>query len=183
MRILVDVEPQSQEIKPTLKQSERPSYRKWYEENKEQLVRRAYEWRKENPDKVKEIRRKHYAKKRLDPEFKERTSLYNKERYWRDPEKSRKSAKESRDKLRAEFLVEYGHICACCGETHEAFRTLEHKNRDGAEHRKEFHCSISQLRDLKRRGWPKDNYEILCFNCNRASWERKICPHREEKQV
>lgn len=30
---------------------------------------------------------------------------------------------------------------------------------------------------LKRRGWPKANLQILCFNCNLAKGAYGTCPH------
>jgi hypothetical protein len=100
-------------------------------------------------------------------------------RYDNNPVKARQLAKSYREKLRIEFIKEYGGCCICCGEKEIAFLTLEHANRDGAAHRKLFHTSSGQLADLRKRGWPKGEYTILCFNCNRATWELGICPHKK----
>lgn len=32
-----------------------------------------------------------------------------------------------------------------------------------------------------RRGWPMDNYALMCFNCNRALWTLGECPHKRSK--
>lgn len=63
--------------------------------------------------------------------------------------------------------------------------TLEHKNRDGKAHRlalsggKNNSWSAAVYNDLKRRGWPTDDYyTVLCFNCNHASWKLGTCPHQ-----
>jgi hypothetical protein len=81
-----------------------------------------------------------------------------------------------------EFIAEYGGKCSCkgCVETHEVFLTLEHKRRDGSRHRQAFGTSTEVLRDLKRKGWPKRNYCLLCFNCNRARWQLGYCPHERK---
>lgn len=99
--------------------------------------------------------------------------------YAENPEAYRRYARDQRARLRAEFLAEYGGRCVCCKESEPAFLTLEHKNRDGAQHRAQRGDSTQILRDLRRRGWPKDAYEILCFNCNRARWVLGRCPHED----
>jgi hypothetical protein len=62
----------------------------------------------------------------------------------------------------------------------EAFLTIEHLNRDGAEHRRQLNSGggSSVWRDLRRRGWPKDGYTILCWNCNLATRFGELCPHK-----
>jgi hypothetical protein len=80
--------------------------------------------------------------------------------------------------LRAGMLAAYGGVCACCGEDREPFLTLDHSNRDGAEHRRSVGGSNSILVDLRNRGWPKDGYRILCMNCNWATRYGKECPHQ-----
>jgi len=91
-------------------------------------------------------------------------------------------ARRKRRELRSEFIVAYGGKCQCCEETEEAFLSLEHKNRDGHIHRRVFGTSSQILADLRRRGWPKKDYEILCYNCNLARWRRGICPHKTRKE-
>lgn len=87
--------------------------------------------------------------------------------------------RDVRAALRKEFLSEYGNCCACCGETEPSFLTLEHKNKDGKEHRQKYWTPTQQLSDIKRRGWPKNDYEINCYNCNLGS-KRGICPHKRK---
>lgn len=156
--------------------------RQYYLDHKEKLIKAANERNKNNP------RRNQYYKAYRDrnkdnPEYKLRISRQGKARYHANPEKHRQYAKDQRIKLREEFILAYGNKCACCNEPEHAFLTLEHKNRNGSEERKMFSTSSQILASLRRKGWPKDDYELLCFNCNRASWERGICPHRQEKQL
>ncbi len=80
--------------------------------------------------------------------------------------------------LRLEMLTAYGLVCECCGEKTIEFLTLEHKRHDGKAHRAEF-GNDGVLRDLKRRGWPKEQYGLLCFNCNLATRYQTICPHQK----
>ncbi len=82
--------------------------------------------------------------------------------------------------LRLEFIAAYGGKCECCGEPNYAFLTLEHKNRDGKQHRKETSgSSLKILTQLKEQGWPKTNYALFCMNCNWGSRWTGVCPHNE----
>jgi len=80
--------------------------------------------------------------------------------------------------LRNEVLEVYGKRCVCCGETAAPFLTLEHKNGSGNTHRKLVGKS-GVYADLKRRGWPKNDYAILCMNCNWATRNGEVCPHKQ----
>lgn len=76
-------------------------------------------------------------------------------------------------------MLKSGSVCNCCGEAEKVFLTLEHRNRDGSKHRLSVGNTSAQVyADLKKRGWPKDDYELLCFNCNRGAWVLGACPHR-----
>lgn len=94
------------------------------------------------------------------------------------------SAKRLNAQARAEMISAYGGSCQCCGELEPRFLTLEHKNGGGNQERKLYGGgkntgSASQriIRRLRREGWPKENYTVLCANCNMASkWG--TCPHQ-----
>ncbi len=81
-----------------------------------------------------------------------------------------------RRRLRSEILNAYGAQCACCGESTPEFLTIDHINNDGADHRREIKTSL--YRWLKARGFPKHNYQLLCFNCNCAKGIHGECPHK-----
>lgn len=83
--------------------------------------------------------------------------------------------KKHRQKMREAILNAYGHRCVCCGETEEAFLTLEHVNGDGAAHRK-LHGVNKVYADVIAEGFP-DKYTLLCWNCNCAKRNGKHCPH------
>lgn len=156
--------------------------RLYYLNNKDKVKKTVLKWRQANKERCHEAQKRHYRKKKTE------NPVYYKEKskaeYWKQPEKRRQYAKDRREKLKQEMLEAYGNKCACCGETEKAFMTMEHKARDGKAHRKAVGGSpTSVYRDLKLRGWPQDNYELLCFNCNRASWELGICPHRRKGEA
>lgn len=91
-------------------------------------------------------------------------------------------AKERGLRVKKEMLAAYGTTCACCGEWRIGFLTIEHINKGGARQRKELAVGggIGFYSYLKKRGWPQDGYEVLCFNCNMASF-RQSCPHVVER--
>jgi 5-methylcytosine-specific restriction endonuclease McrA len=76
---------------------------------------------------------------------------------------------------RLEGIVAYGGKCGCCGETRIGFLTLDHINgRAGDPYRITGQKAWARL---KARGWPKDNFQLLCFNCNCAKGIYGRCPH------
>jgi hypothetical protein len=100
-----------------------------------------------------------------------------------------KTAKERRQRLKlAAFNAYGGPKCACCGDVHLEFLTIDHVNGDGAAHRKK----LSEDRGWKYlRGsmagaqmylWLKNNnyppgFQVLCMNCNFAIGHFGSCPH------
>jgi hypothetical protein len=75
-----------------------------------------------------------------------------------------------------------GGKCACCGETMREFLTVDHVNGDGSEHRKALSgnsrsSSIQIYREIRRLGYPRDRFRVLCFNCNCAIGCWGYCPH------
>lgn len=86
-----------------------------------------------------------------------------------------------RQKVVDEVYRAYGDKCACCGETRRAFLTIDHVNNDGAEHRRQVR-SADIYTWLRKRGFPQENFVMLCLNCNMGKHRNKgICPHAEER--
>lgn len=115
--------------------------------------------------------------------------------YRRNPEPSRQNARrrynDKRDEilaqkkaadraLKAEVVAAYGGRCACCGESHIEFMTIDHVNGDGAEHRARCGKGRKVYADIKSQGFPKGKYQCLCLNCNIALGFYGYCPHRPE---
>ena len=95
-------------------------------------------------------------------------------------ESERQAGKERRRRLRSEVIAAYGGRCACCGETTPEFLSVDHMNNDGAQHRK--HVKSGQFYPwLKRNGFPKDGFQLLCMNCNSAKGFFGECPHQRAK--
>lgn len=103
------------------------------------------------------------------------TPIERRERYNRLSKKRHVSAR-----MEALFRYSNGVVeCACCGESNEAFLTIDHVNNDGNKYRDRGGGHFTSW--LKARGWPTDvELQILCFNCNcaRERMPGKVCPHR-----
>lgn len=94
-----------------------------------------------------------------------------------------KYQREYRRALKDQCFQAYGgFVCACCGETEQKFLTLDHKNNDGAKHRKEIGArgGIAIYHWIIRNGFPP-MFQVLCFNCNHGRHlNGGTCPHKEE---
>ena len=97
--------------------------------------------------------------------------------YWRD------ATRASNWKLRLGVLAAYGNACQCCGETEQAFLTIDHVNNDGKQHRAAVRGGSNGVyRWLRDRGYPKDGFQLLCRNCNWAKYTEGQCPHSIARQ-
>ena len=114
----------------------------------------------------------------------------------RNPERKRAQArryhnecggKEHKKKVYKEFkdsaFNHYGgYVCVCCGETEEAFLSLDHINNDGNEMRKIHGSGIVLYRWLKNNNYPLE-LQVLCRNCNYGKhWNGGVCPHKTKVQ-
>jgi len=77
----------------------------------------------------------------------------------------------------------YGGKCVCCGESSMAFLTIDHIHNNGNEHRSKAgrYKGVSIYRLLIKEGFPKDNYQVLCYNCN-CSKQHDPVGHRAAHQ-
>lgn len=109
---------------------------------------------------------------------------YAQEKYWDNPEKYKQASREAqaaiRKRARDQLLEAYGGKCACpnCPETNPAFLCLDHVNGDGKAHRMKI--GSHTYADLRRRGFPKEGFRLLCWNCNSMTRFGRKCPHEEE---
>lgn len=89
--------------------------------------------------------------------------------------KNRAKGLEIRARYRKAVMSHYGNMCACCGETHDEFLTIDHMDNDGSKHREEVD-GARLYRWLMKNNYPK-NFQILCYNCNIAKGRYGKCPH------
>lgn len=81
---------------------------------------------------------------------------------------------EYKDKyhLRAKILVieKYGGICKECKEDKIERLTIDHKNNNGVEKRRQLQCGTGAkfYRYLIKNNFPNLELQILCFNCQRS---------------
>jgi len=107
--------------------------------------------------------------------------------YYQHPEKMRASVTKNRQNLRMAALIYYGGerpFCACCGDQHIEFLSIDHIDNNGAAHRKELsYGKKSKGTSVQVNRWLRDNnypsgFQVLCHNCNFAKHVYKICPHQ-----
>lgn len=79
-------------------------------------------------------------------------------------------------RLKIKMVAAYGGRCECCGINDIRFMSIEHKNQDGATHRREVGKGKSVWTWARDNNWP-DTLGVLCFNCNTASFYCGACPH------
>jgi hypothetical protein len=108
-------------------------------------------------------------------------------RYEADAEGARRRARKNgapyRQSLRDAVFSHYGSSCACCGESEQAFLTIDHIAGGGSQHRKalgtgggtRFYCW------LRSNGFPQ-GYRTLCHNCNAAHGVLGYCPHERARE-
>lgn len=83
--------------------------------------------------------------------------------------------------VKREVIEHYGGCCACCGETDVRFLSLDHKNGDGAEHRKQLaRASGSRIWYWARNNGYPPIFQVLCYNCNFAKGRKHQCPHQSD---
>jgi hypothetical protein len=86
-------------------------------------------------------------------------------------------------KVRKQILEAYGGKCACCAVDKEYFLQVDHINNDGNIDRrannkqgKNWGGATKLYLRLRREGFPKDRYQLLCANCNWAKHRLGHCP-------
>ena len=110
----------------------------------------------------------------------EKLRAYNKKWQVDNREKYNGYMKAWRLKVRVAVVKFYSGgtmSCACCGENHYEFLSVDHINGGGKKDRrmKEKQGSLFYTWIIKN-GFP-DGYRILCHNCNQAIGFYGKCPH------
>ena len=139
-----------------------------------------------DPDDIKAWRKKYYS----DPKNLEIRRKYNRERIrklrsnneFKEKQNARRRELRFLKKLIVLFYYSNGTLlCACCGEWHIQFLSLDHPKGGGEEERKVLNsCGADFYARLIRLGLP-DGYQVLCLNCNVGDGFFGICPHRLER--
>jgi hypothetical protein len=135
-----------------------PRTQRHYEKHKEAQLLAAREYRQRAP-------------------IKDRSS-YNRALYI----EQREQRALSRIILKTEVYNALGNVCACCGEAEVEFLTIDHVNNDGGGKRSESGRRLtgnSVYLEVKRSGFDKTRFQILCMNCNWAKGRHGKCPHKK----
>lgn len=145
-----------------------------YLKNKVHKLARREAWRKANPNIWNERQRKY---RRENPE---KNRARAEKWYVANKERVLLRLKNKRDILRNEVITAYGNKCACCGETRPTFLTIDHIKGGGSVVRMANGWSGNTIYAiLKKLGFPKDHYQLLCYNCNCGRYRNGgICPHK-----
>jgi hypothetical protein len=178
-------------------QKQQEANAKWLAKNRDRVREYQRQWKQERRQDPEFQAREREAKKKYsqNPENREKINAANRSWKERNPEKFKAIIDRGKDtraryriRLRLEVLEAYGNKCACCGEEHPDFLTIDHINNDGAAHRRELFGDSRGVGSyefylwLKREGFPKDNFQCLCMNCNWAKGKYGVCPHQIDLQ-
>lgn len=143
----------------------RAYYAEYRTNHRKDCNRRMREWRETNKEKARKYSREYGVKA-----------------YRANPEHHRAKAIAYRRNLKDTVYAAYGgYRCSCCGETTPSFLTIDHKNNNGAEHRRSIgRCGNNLLLWIKKNNFPSE-FQILCWNCQ---WGKKLagtCPHQSTR--
>lgn len=104
--------------------------------------------------------------------------LANSKEYGNRPEVKARVRARGRE-IKQIVISNLGGKCACCGETEPRFLTVEHIGGGGNQHRKQYYnSSYAVYRAIILEGYPRDKYEVLCWNCNMVQSHGVPCPHK-----
>lgn len=124
------------------------------------------------------------AHKKREAEKRANRNAYMREYNARNKERVQETRVRERSRRKMDVLTHYGGTppqCACCGENHVEFLTIDHIDGDGAEHRRAIGrgSGLATYRWLRNNGYPK-GFRVLCWNCNAALHMFGKCPHGTE---
>lgn len=148
----------------------------YYLQNKEELLRKSKIYREANKEALAASKKRRREENR-DKEKKRRSDYYlrNKEAV---NAKNRENNKKTTVRLKLQTIQAYGGRCGCCGEANPCFLTIDHINGRSIEEKatREL-CGYALYKSLRDRGYPTENYQLLCMNCNFAKGLYGSCPH------
>jgi hypothetical protein len=94
--------------------------------------------------------------------------------------KTTTSSRDSHRRLRIETIMAYSGRCSCCGEDKIEVLDLDHVNGDGGEARRTGETTNTLYGRLRRNGFPKGEFQVLCRNCNWQKWFFGECSHTKD---
>lgn len=110
-------------------------------------------------------------------------SAYHKEKHEKNKIKRNENSRRYYRKLQNIIFDHYGSKCACCGENEQTFLSVDHKNNDGAQHRKKIGIGHILFRWIIDNDFP-DTLQLLCCNCNLGKHRNGgVCPHESKRLI
>ena len=111
---------------------------------------------------------------------------YNRGTYLRNQKSMIEASRKYRQKLRHIVLYHYSLTskitCACCGEDEYLFLCLDHKNNDGAQHRREVGSGARLYQWIIKNEFP-EGFQVLCYNCNSVKGWYGYCKVHRDKEI
>jgi hypothetical protein len=102
--------------------------------------------------------------------------LRDKKRYFDKKEIIREQQRTYDFAVKLKIIEAYGSKCVCCGEETKEFLTIYHINNEKKP-------SVKLHLWLIKNNFPKDSYQLLCFNCNYAKGLFGYCPHNPPANI
>jgi hypothetical protein len=150
-------------------------------------------WEKENAG-DKTVAHREWRKTEAGQQYLKRRAVEVKDWRSKNKDKYKASQRRSYEAIRLECFHQYSGLeipeCRCCGETMIDFLHLDHKDGDGAQHRRQLKEETGRTilggtalyYWLKKNNWPQDiKFQVLCANCNLGKRIGKYCPHELER--
>lgn len=166
----------SRKYRQSHREKVRARQKAWAKANREKILAKRRAYYDANKEKVKAVQRAYHIR------HKNLRNQRARAKRAANPEKHREYERANRKKFREEMIAAYGGECQCCGENHHEFLTVDHVNNDGASHRSQI-GPRTVYRWLRRNGYPKEGFQLLCFNCNCAKGFYGYCPHTNSAKV
>ncbi len=110
-------------------------------------------------------------------------NIEREKQYYQDnKERLDKYQNEYNKQLRLDIFSAYGGCCQCCGETKVEFLCIDHIKGGGHKMRTFFGepSGIKLYAKLRKLGYPKNDYRVLCHNCNQSNGSYGYCPHTRQ---
>jgi len=102
---------------------------------------------------------------------KEKSSEMSKRFQAKHPGITTEWSRKKRIRIRREMVDAYGGKCIRCGIDDIDVLDIDHIDDSGSVHRKNGIHGWRFYMLLKKLGYPKDNYQLLCRNCN---WKKEM---------
>ena len=96
----------------------------------------------------------------------EKSREYSRHYYKTHPKYNVAWGRQNRIDIRKEMINAYGGKCASCGISNPIILDIDHIDNSGSKDRKKGMWGWRLYRWLRKNNYPKDNFQLLCKNCN-----------------